>query len=199
MIYTYTTVYYYIYIIERSRTAEFNPQGHPHSAFSCTSNMSGTRLVTHLAALKFSPELSKSMDHPCTQKCHHGGTCALGKPRHGFQTEELGDEVTSVRPWHESTTLMHCVCPRGFAGLYCEIKLVECPSSGLCFDDKKCRMSEDDAGHPFSHCECDGQKSDLSQPYALHFCGGTSRVPCRTVSGHSFCQNGGRCHDDPQE
>jgi hypothetical protein len=152
-------------------------------------------LDTHGTALRFPLQLPKTMDRPCTLTCHHGGTCALGKPLHGFQTEELEDELAAL----SLHIYMHCVCPRGFTGLHCEIKLVECPSSGFCFNDKTCAVNEDDAGQPFSHCECDGIESDLSQPYALYFCGETSKVSCRSVSGHSFCQNGGRCLTDTQE
>ena len=131
------------------------------------------------------------MDRPCTLQCRNGGTCAHGKSLHGFETEELGDELASLLP--KSNRLMNCVCPSGFTGIYCEIKLVECPSTRKCFNGKDCMVNEDDYGHPFSHCECDGISSDLSLPYAVHLCGIASTTYCH---GGSFCKNGGRCRTD---
>ena len=131
----------------------------------------------------------------CTMECRNGGSCQLGRAIHGFASELLEDQdrlhVTAY------STSMHCVCPTGWTGLLCEVKLRNCPSTTHgCNNGHKCILSEDDFGKPFRHCECDGVLSDFTLPYAAHYCGQTATVFCsedRMISGHSFCKNGGTC------
>lgn len=104
----------------------------------------------------------------------------------------------------DQTTKMHCVCPPGWTGLHCELKLVECKDK-TCFNGKRCIVSEDDYGMPFHHCECNGKLSNFSLPYAAHFCGQAMSVVCtaqRFKTAHAYCKNGGRCLDlvtDPSQ
>lgn len=132
-------------------------------------------------------------DDECTMDCQNGGDCQLGRAIHGFSSELLEDE--DKLHFNAYNTSMHCVCPTGWTGLYCEINLVECQQD-TCFNGKKCLLSEDDHGMPFRHCECDAQQTDFSLPYAAHFCGQTATTFCaddKIVSSHSFCKNGGKC------
>ena len=64
-------------------------------------------------------------DDSCSMPCHNGGTCQPGRPIHGFAAELLEDEDTL----HFGTfnPSEHCVCPSGWTGLHCEVKLVKCP------------------------------------------------------------------------
>jgi hypothetical protein len=128
-------------------------------------------------------------DDSCNLPCHNGGTCQLGRAIHGFAAELLEDEDTlhfTAYNTHE-----HCVCPTGWAGLHCELKFVECPSTGVCFNRQKCIQAQDDFGKPFRHCECNATESDFTLPYAAHFCGQTALVHCGAT--RSFCKNGGKC------
>jgi hypothetical protein len=128
-------------------------------------------------------------DDSCSMQCHNGGTCQQGRPIHGFAAELLEDEDTLHFGIYNP--IEHCVCPTGWTGLHCEVKLVKCPSAGVCFNGKKCILAQDDFGKPFRHCECSAKESDFTLPYAAHFCGQTASVFCGAT--HSFCKNGGKC------
>lgn len=141
-------------------------------------------------------------DEQCAMDCRNGGECRLGRAVHGFSADLLEDE--DHLHYGDQITKMHCVCPQGWTGLYCELKLAECKGE-TCFNGKQCLKSEDDYGMLFHHCECNGKKSDFSLPYASHFCGEEMSIVCtaqRFKNTHSYCKNGGRCLDlvtDPSQ
>jgi len=139
---------------------------------------------------------SHAQDDACTMPCHNEGSCGFGRAIHGFAAELLEDQDKLSFPAYN--TSMHCVCPTGWTGLHCEIKLRKCPPTEHCFNGKKCQLSEDDYGKPFRHCECDANQTDFSLPYTAHFCGQTATVYCASgivSSSQSFCKNGGKCLD----
>lgn len=135
-------------------------------------------------------------DENCTMPCHHGGSCVMGRPVHGFSSELLEDE--DKLHYASYNTAMYCMCPTGWTGMHCEVKLRECPSSSqVCANQQACLVSEDDFGMPFRHCECDPQETDFTLPYVTHFCGQAATTLCKTTG--FLCKNGGTCLETTQE
>lgn len=141
----------------------------------------------------------------CTLDCRNGGKCRLGTAEFGFSSEmeDMGMLHGDPDAYTDKgrANRMHCICPTGFTGIQCEIKLADCGNDGTCFNGEECEEDEDDFGNPLLHCECDANKSDLTLPYSGHFCRNIGHVFCAATEdenqsvhySHSFCANGGRC------
>jgi hypothetical protein len=91
----------------------------------------------------------------------------------------------------------HCVCPDGYTGLRCEIRVAECGHSKFCYNGATCTY--DDDGDPV--CDCNAAHTDYVS-YAGSSC--EQEATTRCVPGldqdekDAFCANHGRCIDDPE-
>ena len=165
----------------------------PFSSIAASTMMS--RRTRSLSEQQQQQQQSVTADDECNLTCHNGGECVMGKALYGFTYDWIEDEDVSPLA-KQKFSRKHCVCPRDWTGLHCEIKLILCSKGQMhCFNGKECELAKDDRGKPLHHCECDGVESDFSQPYAVHFCGDVSTVWCSQEANvrHSFCKNGGKC------
>lgn len=111
-----------------------------------------------------------AFDFRCNLFCAHGGTCVHG---HGKFGSYSGIDDDEEMPWekvkHENG--MYCLCPVGYTGLQCEIKMVVCGSDDhTCFNGSACKKDHSGTGESYWRCECDPKESDLTAAY------GTSRI-----------------------
>lgn len=125
----------------------------------------------------------------CDIHCLNGGSCqrrletAVDDPHRFDLVSEGGNQQQDQRHY--------CVCPTGYTGSFCEIKLIVCSNAVaaasdpkqqkqqmMCPNGKACQRAVDDSGVEFFHCACDFAASDLSLPYAAKFCEHTSTTFC---------------------
>uniref|UniRef100_A0A7S1D8P9 EGF-like domain-containing protein n=1 Tax=Cyclophora tenuis TaxID=216820 RepID=A0A7S1D8P9_CYCTE len=103
-----------------------------------------------------------------------------------------------------SDNFEHCVCPTGYVGVKCEVKVQVCgEGQHACFHGSVC--ADDEGSHT---CDCAAGET-LFHQFAGPFCEHKSSTFC-TLDGkpghgrnsHAFCVNNGRCLafvDDTQE
>jgi hypothetical protein len=104
-------------------------------------------------------------DFTCNLYCYHGGECRHG---HGKFGSYSGVEDDEEMPWekvkHENG--MYCICPVGYTGLQCEIKMVVCGSNDhTCFNGSACKKDHSGMGESYWRCECDPKESVLTASY----------------------------------
>eukprot|EP00555_Chaetoceros_dichaeta_P005714 CAMPEP_0198262440 /NCGR_PEP_ID=MMETSP1447-20131203/10945_1 /TAXON_ID=420782 /ORGANISM="Chaetoceros dichaeta, Strain CCMP1751" /LENGTH=574 /DNA_ID=CAMNT_0043950675 /DNA_START=121 /DNA_END=1845 /DNA_ORIENTATION=+ len=120
----------------------------------------------------------------CNMQCENGGTCLFGDEPTTTPNDDLDIAIESLK---EPSVNMHCRCPDGFIGNYCETKIEICGQSqhyclnnGLCVDN----------GDEYS-CDC---PLDGHTPHAGEHCQYAATVICEGAQ-KSFCTNNGKCKD----
>jgi hypothetical protein len=127
----------------------------------------------------------------CDMPCLNGGVC-----KRRLDNDEGGSHRFELEQFQPQQPQRHyCVCPTGYTGVVCEIKLVLCTATfaanaaenhqhqtttttQACSNGNACQRAVDDSGTEYFHCECDMATSDLSLPYAAKFCEHASTVFC---------------------
>lgn len=136
-------------------------------------------------------------DHSsCDLACQNNGIC-----RKGSKDLSYLDNFNVNSPSHNDD-FEHCVCPIGYVGLTCEIRLDVCPGgTHVCMHGAQCHphLSHDTGKLEF---RCDCHKADeFGLRYAGKYCQYESSEYCTTDGlrpiGESaaFCVNGGECLD----
>lgn len=122
--------------------------------------------------------------------CENGGVCVMGNADYGYHG-------TLNAPFLGTTSmdLMHCNCPIGFTGVYCERAVVTCGQNDhACFHGSECVPVDLATGE----WQCDCTKAlDNFKTFAGKFCEHASTAVCEhgAIKSHSFCVNGGVCKD----
>lgn len=141
-------------------------------------------------------------DHPtkskpeetCTLACENGGQCKFGTKSHGHPVED----VSAFFSWGKEVEGMHCVCPKGYAGLQCAVKMEKC-GDFHCFHGSKCVTDGDGK----NHCDCTTARKEDGTRYAGRFCEHGATSFCDAIdavegkakgSGSLFCTNSGKCN-----
>lgn len=123
------------------------------------------------------PDHHNIADLVCDLECHNNGVCRyLTKDAHELQ-----------RKIQSGLMVQQCVCPLGYRGMSCDVKVV--------YDPEHCRGK--DAASP--RCQCAAADSlsvfageQCRRPFT-EFCASLSN----SVGGHiSYCTNGGKCKGD---
>ena len=148
----------------------------------------------------------------CTLQCQNGGQCKHGLKDYGKHSDQAEKSVDMESdPYglesilenlgrHED--LMHCVCPKGFTGLRCDIQVEECKGDGgeddvfYCYNGSKCAKEYLEDGSKHHYCDCD-HANGAEVSYAGKFCQYKSTSFCDPVKGMkealAFCVNYGVC------
>ena len=131
----------------------------------------------------------------CDLVCKNEGVC-----RHGVKNSAyVGDLQLHSSHLQPTEDLMHCVCPDGFAGLYCEEEVDVCgENEHMCLHGSKCILNSD------GEYACDCQQADADHSETGYFAGDSCEHPVNDICtdekpGPSqpllFCVNGGKCLD----
>ncbi|KAG7345354.1 EGF-like domain containing protein [Nitzschia inconspicua] len=137
-------------------------------------------------------------DFHCNLFCYNGGECRHG---HGAFGSYTGVDDDEEMPWEKvrHKNGMYCICPVGYTGLQCEIKMVVCGADDhTCFNGSTCKKDHSGWGESYWRCECDPKGSVMTASYAGKYCEHESTVFCvGDAASHSssFCTNGGRCKE----
>jgi hypothetical protein len=125
----------------------------------------------------------------CTLECENDGRCQFG-----IKTYEMASYQTF---WENSTDdSMHCLCPKGFFGLHCEVEGQEC-GNHHCFNGGMCVQVESEGSIDFN-CDCTSANTEYKS-YAGRFCQYESSSFCvknTDPNGQAFCVNGGECKEE---
>lgn len=141
---------------------------------------------------------TKSQPEQCTLDCENGGQCKFGTKDHGDSTKG----VSAFFSWGKEIEGMHCVCPKGYAGLTCGVKMEAC-GDFHCFHGSKCK--EEDGK---KHCDCNKARKEDGTRYAGRFCEHGATSFCDAIEkavegaagGSAFCTNNGVCKtNDPHK
>jgi hypothetical protein len=133
----------------------------------------------------------------CNLVCANGGKCRNGAKDTSFW-DKFGDALSHYSVSHDKN-FEHCVCPEGFTGLTCEIKMVVCPQGNhVCLHGSKCTQGGNGKN---ASCDCEAGSSSFEM-LAGKFCEYKSTTLCNSGSHFSFCVNDGECvvsSDDESE
>ena len=145
----------------------------PDRTCDCTDEWSGDRCET------------KRQDEAamiCTLECLHDGLCMHGQP----------PDHDLMRWPGEVSDKMHCKCPTGYGGHFCEYRVDVCGEyERICLHGKKCAKKDD----TFT-CECDPSDASCGQQHQVEYCLPKSAVEYhRSMAAPAFCVNGGKCVD----
>ena len=131
--------------------------------------------------------------HVCNLDCQNDGVC-----RNGIKDIEYLGDIANKAPHLNQTDdgFMHCVCPDGFTGVYCEELIEQCgDGEHLCLHGSTC--VQDGEEHS---CDCSTTSSTTSETFAGDHCEHPVDDICLIndpVPGQPllFCVNGGTCID----
>jgi len=129
----------------------------------------------------------------CDIDCQNGGQCRRGIKDTG-DFDEIAINAPRIGETHEN--YMHCVCPPGFAGLYCENAVVVCADGEhLCLNGGECVKDGEETS-----CSCNHEVGDDDAMFAGRHCEHSVEDICTTTKPRPgqpllYCVNGGRCRD----
>lgn len=139
------------------------------------------------------PPVDPASAQKCDLSCKNDGVCRFG-PKQGVDAPSSN----SGELLHDN--YMHCVCPQGFAGLYCEQDVEICGNGEhLCLNGGKCvKYGDEDA------CDCSSAMGGDSQAEenTSFFVGNKCQHPVNDLCSTDFprpgqpllfCVNGGQC------
>jgi hypothetical protein len=149
----------------------------------------------HGPICEFSDDEENGDYEDCSLHCNNGGECRNGVKDVSFLgLFNLGPVVSNLNMTHNAD-FEHCVCPDGYVGLTCDIRLTSCgDDSHICLYGSTC--VEDGDGYT---CDCevaftglDKFAGDHCQHKATEFCTDDG-VPGSGMDNTSFCVNNATC------
>jgi len=127
----------------------------------------------------------------CTLDCPSFAPCTIGKANFADHTVvELGTD---------NENNMHCQCPIGLTGLYCDVVYESCDNQPghTCYHGGSCVPGlEDKYGNEQLFCDCSSAEKDGVE-YVGKFCETKKTHICNTGADEDdqvFCVNGGECN-----
>jgi len=130
----------------------------------------------------------------CDLRCEHGGVCRVGVKQVGY-LDDLSDNAPHLG--ENNDNFMHCVCPSGYYGVYCEEEVDVCgQDEHYCLHGSTCVPSDDvDRSHS---CDCVNANSEVASVFAGDSCEHPVNDICNLdasldTTPLSFCVNGGSC------
>lgn len=192
-----------IYCEHESTTFCPAPVGHDPKSYFCTNGghcPMPNKAYEHCTCL---PNYSgprcefRVEDHvECDLDCN-SGKCFFGSGNEQDSVlNQHGVEVPSDYYFNSEQSNMHCKCPEGYDGDFCEHKIEVCgENEHVCMNDAKCLEDGDE----FT-CDCEAA-SDQLEAFAGTYCEMVATTFCvGPGSGkHSFCTNHGRCKGEVQK
>lgn len=164
-----------------------------HEKCKCPDGFTGPHCETKEEAVAKGEAKDPKAD--CTLSCKKGGQCVFGYKNHGNKHSHVEDLYFLKDKEKDG---MHCICPEGFAGLQCEVRLDKCGSK-FCYHGATCVTETDDFGSGNKFCDCTTATDllDAGAMFAGKFCESKSTKICDNAEGSlpHFCTNGGRCHN----
>jgi hypothetical protein len=145
----------------------------------------------------FSSNTKTNTTTSCDLVCQNNGTCAFGAKDLGVINNFI--ESAPHLNQTQTSTNQHCICPKGFYGLYCEEQLNHCETGNVvCLHGANCEF--DEVGEElFWSCDC----STANSSKAANFAGNACEHPINDICSidttsldatpMSFCVNGGQC------
>jgi hypothetical protein len=151
----------------------------PHEHCKCNDNHHGPRC-----------EFTVNKDDiECTLSCVNGGKCFFGdEPKQGSIQLPFGGTPAIDN--------MHCKCPEGFTGEFCDVKVAKCgDGEHMCLNGSECVPYNDEYT-----CDCAAANSDAIQFEGI-MCEFQATVLCEGpfAGKHSFCTNQGVCRGQVTE
>lgn len=152
----------------------------------------------------------------CTLECNNGGQCKHGLKDYGKHADQAEQSLDANDPsgiesilanLGRHDNLMHCVCPKGYTGLRCDIKVEECSNGEggdpfFCYNGSKCAKETMEDGTKKHYCDC-SHAHEAEASYAGEFCQYKSTSFCDPVKGMkeklAFCVNYGVCPTNKHE
>eukprot|EP00934_Nitzschia_sp_Nitz4_P001059 Nitzschia sp. Nitz4//scaffold165_size50357//21867//26251//NITZ4_007022-RA/size50357-exonerate_est2genome-gene-0.36-mRNA-1//-1//CDS//3329538135//1059//frame0 len=122
----------------------------------------------------------------CTLECPLDAPCTFGAAEYSHQnelnlaTEEFG---------------MHCQCPVGWTGVYCDHRYESCSESQDCYHGGQCIHGSLDAfGNQQLVCDCTDAVASDGTRYVGKYCETPFEKSCSYDDDLLFCVNGGDCN-----
>eukprot|EP00548_Thalassiothrix_antarctica_P005021 CAMPEP_0194133642 /NCGR_PEP_ID=MMETSP0152-20130528/3723_1 /TAXON_ID=1049557 /ORGANISM="Thalassiothrix antarctica, Strain L6-D1" /LENGTH=592 /DNA_ID=CAMNT_0038828985 /DNA_START=40 /DNA_END=1818 /DNA_ORIENTATION=- len=135
-------------------------------------------------------EFRKGSVPECDLNCENEGKCVLGINNYAHAIRGYSDF------WKAHEEAMYCSCPKGFAGVSCEIQSVTKCRDFDCFNGGKC-VHFDSGNDEIYQCDCtNAGTSEI--PFAGTYCQYEATSQCETNNGFegtSFCVNNGVCKE----
>jgi len=160
------------------------PPNRPYEHCACPPNYSGPRC-------EFRVEDNQECDLNC-----NAGNCFFGTV--GNPDESILDSMDVTIPTEQfySAENMHCKCPDGYDGEFCEHKIEVCgDNEHVCLNDSKCIPDGDEF-----ICDCEAASNQL-EAFAGTYCEMVADTFCigHGDTTHSFCTNNGKCKGEVVE
>ncbi len=123
----------------------------------------------------------------CTLDCPVDAPCTFGNAIFPHQ---------NVVQLESSVQNMHCACPPGWTGIFCDHKYESCSDSHDCFHGGECLDggSRDAFGNPQLVCDCTNAKTTDGIRYVGKYCETPFEKSCSAENDDLFCVNGGDCN-----
>lgn len=119
----------------------------------------------------------------CTLDCPTDAPCTFG-------------ETPFASPNEPAENGMHCACPPGWTGVYCDHKYESCSDSHDCYHGGECLGNElvDSFGNPQLVCDCSNAKTADGVSYVGKYCEIPFEMSCSPDNDELFCVNGADCN-----
>jgi hypothetical protein len=112
----------------------------------------------------------------CNLECENDGECVLGFK--DYTTSSKATELTFLQ--EKQIDMMNCICPEGFTGVKCQVKVGEKCGDGVCYNGSICVEKNGDAS-----CDC-RTSDDEENIFMGKYC--ETKVPCNLD-----CNGAGTC------